>query len=55
MLFIYGEFDPWSAVRASEPVGENVHIYIDPAGSHRARIHTFPEATQEEIKGIIAG
>lgn len=54
MLFIYGEFDPWSSVRVFEPTGENIHIYIDPAGSHRARIRTFPAATQDEIKGIIA-
>ena len=54
MLFIYGEFDPWSSVRVFEPYGENIHVYIDPAGSHRARIRTFPAATQEEIKGIIA-
>jgi len=54
ILFVYGEFDPWAAVRAFEPCGENVHIYIDPAGSHRARIRTFPDATQEEIKGILS-
>lgn len=55
MLFIYGEFDPWSSVRAFEPFPENIHLYIDPAGSHRARINTFSDSTQEEIKSILAG
>ena len=54
MLFIYGEFDPWSSVRLFEPYGDNIHVYIDPAGSHRARINTFPEATNQEIKDILA-
>lgn len=49
MLFIYGEFDPWSAVMIENPGTENIKIFIDPKGSHRARISTFPEGIKEEI------
>lgn len=53
MLFIYGEFDPWSAVRAEDPHKENIKIFIQPGGSHRARISTFPEDTKGEIMDIL--
>lgn len=55
IIFIYGEYDPWSAVRAGDRHTETNHIYIQPGGSHRARISTFDESTQAEIKGIISG
>lgn len=54
IIFIYGEYDPWSAVRAGDRHRENNHIFIQPGGSHRARIGTFDSATQKEIKGIIS-
>ena len=43
MLFIYGQFDPWSAVMPADPHKDN-----------RARIATFDEATQKEIKSILS-
>ncbi|MCF0172618.1 MAG: aminopeptidase [Bacteroidales bacterium] len=55
ILFIYGEFDPWSAVRAGDTHSADNYIFIDPAGSHRARIGTFPQRTQDEIKAILEG
>ena len=55
IIYIYGEYDPWSAVRASDKHSATNHIYIQPGGSHRARINTFPEETREEIKGILSG
>ncbi|MBO4557796.1 MAG: aminopeptidase [Bacteroidales bacterium] len=55
IVFIYGQYDPWSAVRAGDRHSSTNHIFIDPAGSHRARIGTFDEETQAEIKEIIAG
>lgn len=54
IIFIYGEYDPWSSVRAGDKHTETNHIYIQPGGSHRARISTFPEPTQEEIKALIS-
>lgn len=55
MLFIYGQFDPWSAVKVEDPHRDNIKIFIDPAGSHRARIGTFPEETRNEIMAILSG
>ncbi len=54
MLFIYGQFDPWSAVMPSDPHKDNIKFFIQPGGSHRARIATFDEATQKEIKSILS-
>jgi len=56
MLFIYGQFDPWSSVGAQEfENGRNVRVFIQPDGSHRARIRTFSEDKQQEIISIIKG
>lgn len=54
IIFIYGEYDPWSAVRAGDRHSATNHIFIQPGGSHRARISTFDEDTQAEIKGMIS-
>lgn len=54
MMFIYGQYDPWSAVMPVAPVknealkakgkGRNTMVlFVEPGGSHRARIHTLPE------------
>ncbi|MDD4638251.1 MAG: S28 family serine protease [Bacteroidales bacterium] len=48
MMFIYGEFDPWSAVKVNEPKSSNVVLFVQPAGSHRARINTLPEEMKKE-------
>lgn len=50
MICIYGEYDPWSATRVPDFKGKkNLQIYIEAGGSHRARIGTLPEKTQERI------
>ncbi|MDD4515287.1 S28 family serine protease [Massilibacteroides sp.] len=50
MIFIYGEFDPWSATRIPDFEGkQNLQIYIEPKGSHKARISTMPEKMQIKI------
>ncbi len=43
MMFIYGEFDPWSSVKVDEPNNNNVVVLVQPNGSHKARIATMPE------------
>ena len=59
MMFIYGQFDPWSAVMPVAPVKneelkkkgkgrETMKLYIEPNGSHRARISTLPEPMKQE-------
>ena len=52
MIFIYGEWDPWTASGVTwlrDRNKKNIHIYIEPNGSHKARIGTMPAATQTEI------
>lgn len=50
MIFIYGEVDPWTAARVPSFKGKkNQQIYIQPRGSHRARIGTMPEDMKAEI------
>lgn len=50
MLFIYGEVDPWSAAMVPIFKGkQNEKVYVQPRGSHRARISNMPEALKEEI------
>jgi len=43
MMFIYGEFDPWSAVKVDEPYSDNIVVLVQPNGSHRSRIGNMPE------------
>lgn len=56
MVFIYGEIDPWSAAAVTwldTDKKENVHIFVQPRGSHLARIQTLPEAMKREAIDII--
>jgi len=55
MLFIYGEFDPWSAVKVDDPGHDNIYVFVQKGGSHRTRIATFDEPIRNEIKGILTG
>lgn len=59
MMFIYGQYDPWSAVMPVAPVKneelkakgkgrETMKLYIEPNGSHRARINTLPEEMKKD-------
>ncbi len=59
MMFIYGQFDPWSAVMPVAPVKneelkkkgkgrKTMKLYIEPNGSHRARISTLPDQMKQE-------
>ena len=53
MIFIYGEYDPWSAVKVNEPKSNNVVVVIDPKGSHRSRISTLPEENRKMVLSLI--
>lgn len=52
-IFIYGENDPWSASGVCTWLDctkkENMRVYVEPRGSHKARINTMPEDTKREI------
>ncbi len=49
MLFIYGEYDPWSATSVVLNGNKKCKKYINPKGSHRTRIKSFPDSTKNEI------
>lgn len=54
MLFIYGENDPWTSAGVTWLKGKkNIHLFIQPQGSHRARIGTLPTEMKEEAISLI--
>lgn len=54
MIFIYGENDPWTAAGVTWLKDKkNIHVFIQPGGSHRARIRTQPEETQKEVEALL--
>ena len=56
MVFIYGEIDPWSAAAPmwlDTSKKKNMHMFVQPRGSHRARINTLPEEMKQEAIRII--
>ncbi|MCD8292472.1 MAG: aminopeptidase [Prevotellaceae bacterium] len=56
MIFLYGQNDPWTAAGVTWLTGKaNIHVFLQPRGSHRTRIHTMPEEMQQEIKAILDG
>lgn len=58
MMMIYGEWDPWTAPGAGWAVSkkkQNMKLYVDPEGSHRARILTLPEDMQQEAIETLRG
>ncbi len=50
ILFIYGEFDPWSASAFETPVKDNFLKIVKPEGSHSTRINNLPENQKEQVK-----
>ncbi len=64
MMFVYGEFDPWSAVMPVAAVKneklkkkgkgrENMVLFIEPAGSHRTRIGSLPKEERERAVKLL--
>lgn len=53
MLFIYGEYDPWTATAVE--TGNNAHIIkiIKPEGNHRSRIRNLPTKEQQHVYDIL--
>ena len=53
MIFIYGQNDPWTAAGVTWLKNKkNIHVFIQPNGSHLARINTLPEKRKERGDGI---
>lgn len=58
MVFVYGEYDPWSAVAPAVELFEgkqNMVMVVEPGGSHRARINTLPEVVRDKTWAQIEG
>lgn len=54
MIFIYGQNDPWTAAGVTWLKNKkNIHVFIQPNGSHLARISTLPEAEKAEVMELI--
>lgn len=49
MLYIYGEYDPWTATAVEIGPETNAHRFINPGGNHTTRIHSFPRETRDSI------
>lgn len=52
MVFIYGEYDPWTAVAPDAKLFKNktnMKLYLCPKYDHKSRINNFPEPTKTEI------
>ena len=56
MIYIYGEWDPWTANGVTwlrDRNKKNIRIFIEPDGSHKARIGTMPEEMKMEILDLL--
>jgi len=55
MIFIYGEYDPWTAVGIKDLVNNpNIYVFINPGNCHRSKIRNFPKEDKEKIIVTIA-
>ena len=48
-IFIYGEYDTWSATAVSSTGDSNSKIFIKEGGSHRTRINNMPDEQKKEV------
>ena len=48
-IFIYGEYDTWSATAVTSIGDTNSKIFFKEGGSHRTRISNMPEEQKEEV------
>lgn len=54
MIFIYGQNAPWTAAGVTWLKNKkNIHVFIQPNGSHLARISTLPEAEKAKVMELI--
>lgn len=54
MIFIYGENDPWTAAGVTWLEGkQQMRVFVQPGGSHLARIGTLPQPMQTEALTLL--
>lgn len=50
LIFVYGEYDPWTSVGITKLDGKkNMFVAIQPKGSHRARINSLPDSLRDKV------
>jgi len=49
LIFIYGEFDPWTASAFEVPQKHNFLKIVKPGGSHSARIGNLPPEQKKQV------
>lgn len=50
LIFVYGEYDPWTSVGITKLDGKkNMFVAIQPKGNHRARINTLPDSLRDKV------
>ena len=56
MIFIYGQNDPWTAAGVTWLKDKkNIHVFVEPGGSHLARIGTMPENQKQKVMSLLKG
>jgi hypothetical protein len=50
ILFIYGEYDPWSATGFEVQDKNNLLKIVKPGGSHSTRINNLPADQRKQVK-----
>lgn len=53
-LYIYGEYDAWTASAYTPTDQTNSIKMVNPGGSHATRIHSFPPEMQDSILGVLS-
>lgn len=54
IIFLYGSDDPWTAAGVTWLKDkQNLHVYVQPGGSHLTRISTLPAPMQQEVIDLI--
>lgn len=52
-LFLYGEYDPWTAASFEPVPGMDAHRYVVPRGNHGAKLRDLPAAQRDEALSIL--
>lgn len=53
MLYIYGEYDPWSATSVTTTNSTNAVKMVNPKGCHSTRIASFPPQMRDSILTVL--
>lgn len=53
IIFIYGEYDPWSASAVEFPEKKNMTKFVNPKGNHGSRINNLPDPMKTKVLKIL--